>query len=169
MELRGATIVSNARIPGSHLSSGHVQKLMGNIIRMYPALRARLDCCRLTKSYNLGHEMGPGFAKHIASLEGVQIRSLRRACWLQPRASRTIIPKAWVWPSPESYSVPHANAFYQRIPPKSTSSWHWIRIPVMRNITLRSRKPRRLLLMKESSQLLINTASTRWFCQPGRK
>ncbi|CAG9981907.1 unnamed protein product [Clonostachys byssicola] len=55
MERRGAAIIPDAKIRSAPLSLGHVQKLMGKIIR---------------------HEMGPGFIKHTAYLDGIQIKSL---------------------------------------------------------------------------------------------
>ncbi|CAH0021083.1 unnamed protein product [Clonostachys rhizophaga] len=55
MERRGAAIIPDAKIRSAPLSLGHVQKLMGKIIR---------------------HEMGPGFIKHTAYLDGIQTNSL---------------------------------------------------------------------------------------------
>uniref|UniRef100_A0A0B7KBT1 Amidase domain-containing protein n=1 Tax=Bionectria ochroleuca TaxID=29856 RepID=A0A0B7KBT1_BIOOC len=55
MERRGAAIIPDAKIRSASLSLGHVQKLMGKIIR---------------------HEMGPGFIKHTTYLDGIQTNSL---------------------------------------------------------------------------------------------
>ncbi|KAH6640376.1 amidase family protein [Chaetomium tenue] len=57
MGKRGATIVPDAKIRSAPLSTGHVPKLMGKIIR---------------------HKMGPGFAKHVASLEDAGVQSLEQ-------------------------------------------------------------------------------------------
>ena len=45
----------------------------------------------INRIFNLGHEMGPAFAKHVASLEGVTVKSLEQLIDFNREASRVII------------------------------------------------------------------------------
>lgn len=79
MGKRGATIVLDAKIRSAPPSVDHVPNLMRKIIRIPSPPFLPLFALSWTNRTNRpGHEMGPGFAKHVASLEGAAVQSLEQ-------------------------------------------------------------------------------------------